>query len=81
MDWVSFSPPSAFSPLRSHITIILHHSDLDHDDDDDGDGDGDDDDDDDDDQVSALLAFSAYMEQFPRQQDFLQIIPGMHRWF
>ena len=30
-------------------------------------------------QVSALLAFSAYMEQFPRQQDFLLIIPGMHR--
>lgn len=30
-------------------------------------------------EVSALLAFSAYMEQFPRQQDFLHIIPGMHR--
>ena len=31
-------------------------------------------------EVSALLSFAAYMEQFGCQQDFLMIIPGMHRF-
>ena len=31
-------------------------------------------------EVSSLLSFAAYMEQFVSQQDFVMLLPGMERY-